>query len=109
MNLRNDYKYALVEEYKTYWDAYQDPQEFYSQLISISEDISTHFRLRKDVIRGMNSKTEVQLVDQNTLWFIMYGKTKRALTCLEDQRQNDITHELKQHRIIHNRKIIPLK
>ena len=54
MNLRTDYKYALVEEYKTYWDAFQEPQEFYSRLISISEDVSTHFRLRKDVVRAVS-------------------------------------------------------
>ena len=35
---RKDYKYALVEEYKDYWNAYQDPNEFYSDLIGKDEN-----------------------------------------------------------------------
>ena len=30
MQLRNDFKFALVEEYKTYWNAYDNKNEFYS-------------------------------------------------------------------------------
>ena len=109
MEFRKDYKWALVEEYKNYWNGYQNVNEFYSDLLGLEVIFNEHFMKRKMQAKGLQGITEIRLVDQNTLWFIMYGKTKRALTCLEDQRQNDITHELKQHRIIHNRKIIPLK
>ena len=107
MNLRKDYKYALVEEYKTYWNAYQNPNEFYSDLLGLGEYFSKHFKLRKDVVRGSGTKAEVKLIDQNTLWFVMYGKTKRALTCIENTRKAELTFRCEQNRIIHSRKIIP--
>ena len=109
MNLRNDFKYALIEEYKTYWNAYQDPNEFYADLLSISPFFSNHFKLRKDGVRGSGTKSELKLIDQNTLWLVLYGKTKRALTCIEDIRQEELTFRCQQNRIMHSRKIIPCK
>ncbi len=107
MNLRKDYKYALVEEYKTYWNAYQNPNEFYSDLLGLGEYFSKHFKLRKDVVRGSNGKTDLFLIDQNTLWFVVYGKTKRSLMTIEGSREEELTFRCKQNRIIHSRKIVP--
>ena len=32
MRLRTDFKYALIDEYYTYWDAFDNLPEFYSTL-----------------------------------------------------------------------------
>ena len=47
MNLRTDYKFALVEEYKTYWNAYQEANEFYSDLLGLGPEFTRHFFRRK--------------------------------------------------------------
>ena len=83
MQLRNDFKYALIEEYKTYWNAYDNPNEFYSDILSMSNEMFEHFTARRMSAKGMSAVTELKLLDQNTLWFVIYGKTKRALECLE--------------------------
>jgi len=109
MNLRTDFKYALVEEYKTYWNAYMDPNEFYSDLLGLNALFTRHFFRRKQQAKGQSGVTEVQLIDQNTLWFVTYGKTKRALDCLIDFNEKEITRIAEDNRIITERKIIPLK
>ena len=58
--------------------------------------------------KGQGAITEVRLVDQNTLWFIMYGKTKRALDCLENYNTDNITFKCKKNRITHSRNIIKI-
>jgi len=105
---RKDYKYALVEEYKDYWNAYQDPNEFYSDLIGKDVIYNDHFLKRKMQAKGQGAITEVRLVDQNTLWFIMYGKTKRALDCLENYNTDNISFKCKKNRITHSRNIIKI-
>ena len=90
MQLRNDFKYALIEEYKTYWNAYDNPNEFYSDILSMDSSMFEHFAARRMSAKGMSAITELKLLDQNTLWFVMYGKTKRALECLESINQDKI-------------------
>ena len=106
--LRTDYKYALVEEYKNYWNGYQSPDEFYSDLLGTGVIYTKHFARRKMQAKGTSGLCEIKLVDQNTLWFIMYGKSKRALECLETFNQNDIDYACKKERIISSRKIIKI-
>lgn len=105
---RKDYKYALVEEYKNYWNGYQNPNEFYSDLLGLEVLYNNHFLKRKLQAKGQQAVTEIRLVDQNTLWFIMYGKTKRALDCLENYNLDDIQFKCKKNRIYHSRNIIKI-
>jgi len=105
---RKDYKFALVEEYKNYWNGYQNPNEFYSDLLGLEILYNNHFLKRKLQAKGQQAVTEVRLVDQNTLWFIMYGKTKRALDCLEGYNKEEIDFKCKKHRIYHSRNIIKI-
>ncbi len=109
MNLRTDFKFALIEEYKTYWNAYQEANEFYSDLLGIGPEFTRHFFRRKQQAKGHTSITEIHLLDQNTLWFVTYGKTKRALECLIDFNEKDISRLAEDNRIVTERKIIPLK
>ena len=37
MRLRTDFKYALIDQYTTYWNAFDNTQEFYSDMMSTDE------------------------------------------------------------------------
>ena len=58
MQLRNDFKYALIEEYKTYWNAYDNPNEFYSDILSMSNEMFEHFTARRMSAKGMSAVRE---------------------------------------------------
>ena len=107
MQLRNDFKFALVEEYKTYWNAYDNAKEFYSDILSMDPSMFEHFGQRRMAAKGQNGLVEIRLLDQNTLWFVVYGKTKRSLMTIEGSREEELTFRCKQNRIIHSRKIVP--
>lgn len=106
MQLRNDFKYALIEEYRTYWNAYDNPNEFYSDILSIDSSMYEHFAARRMAAKGMSAVTELRLLDQNTLWFVVYGRTKRALECLQVINQDDIEFLGSKNRLEVRRKII---
>lgn len=106
MQLRNDFKYALIEEYKTYWNAYDNPNEFYSDILSMDSSMFEHFGARRMSAKGMSAVCELRLIDQNTLWFVIYGKTKRALECLEVIKKDDIEFLGSKNRLEVKRKII---
>jgi len=109
MQLRNDFKYALIEEYKTYWNAYDNPNEFYSDILSMSNEMFEHFTARRMSAKGMSAVTELKLLDQNTLWFVVYGKTKRALECLQVINKDEIEFLGQKNRLEVKRKIVNLQ
>ncbi len=109
MQLRTDFKYALVEEYQTYWNAYDNPNEFYSDILSMDPSMYEHFAARRLAAKGQNGLVELKLIDQNTLWFVMYGKTKRALDCLEVVNKDQINYLGSKNRLNVERKIIDLQ
>ena len=90
MQLRNDFKFAVVEEYKTYWNAYDNQNEFYSDLLSMDPSMYEHFGQRRMAAKGQSGICELRLLDQNTLWFVIYGRTKRALECLKVVKEDEI-------------------
>ena len=106
MQLRNDFKFALVEEYKTYWNAYDNAKEFYSDILSMDPSMFEHFGQRRLAAKGQKGLVEIRLLDQNTLWFVLYGRTKRALECLKVIKQDDIQYLGTKHRLMVSRKII---
>jgi hypothetical protein len=59
--------------------------------------------------KGMSAVTELKLLDQNTLWFVIYGKTKRALECLEVINKDEIEFLGHKNRLDVNRKIVDLQ
>jgi len=65
-----------------------------------------HFGQRRMSAKGMSAVTELKLIDQNTLWFVIYGKTKRALECLEVIKKDDIEFLGSKNRLEVKRKII---
>lgn len=108
-DLRYDFGYALIEEYKTYWDGFQTPDEPYSLLMNLHEDILMHFKNRKQHAMAIRGVTERLLLDQNTFWFITYAKTLKGLSCIDDIHEDNISIICKKNRWIHSRKIICLK
>ena len=109
MQLRNDFKFALVEEYKTYWNAYDNAKEFYSDILSMDPSMYEHFGQRRMAAKGQSGLCELRLLDQNTLWFVMYGKTKRALECLESINQDKVEFLGRKNRLEVKRKLIDLQ
>ena len=57
----------------------------------------------------MSAVTELKLLDQNTLWFVIYGKTKRALECLEVINKEEIKFLGHKNRLDVKRKIVNLQ
>ena len=108
MEFRKDYNWALIEEYKTYWNGYQNVNEFYSDLLGMEVIFNEHFMRRKMQAKGLQGITEVRLVDQNTIWLILYGKTKRSLKCLESFNQDDLQYKCMKHRLHHSRNIVKI-
>ncbi len=106
MQLRNDFKFALVEEYRTYWNAYDNEKEFYSDILSMDPSMYEHFGQRRMAAKGQSGLCELRLLDQNTLWFVIYGRTKRALECLKVVNEQDVQFIGTKHRLMVNRKII---
>ena len=109
ITLRNDFKFALVEEYQTFWDGFQVADDAYGQLCILDKMIATHFKNRKLQAKGQKGKVEYYLFDQNTFWFVTYGKTLRSLTCIESIKRKDIELLCNQRRWNHKRKILDLQ
>ena len=108
-DLRYDFNYALIEEYKTYWDGFQDPNDPYCILLGLDESMMLHFKGRKQHALAVQGATEKILLDQNTLWFVTYANTLKALSCINDINEKEISLICEQNRWLHNRKIVNLK
>ena len=39
MRLRTDYKYVLIDEYTTHWNAFDNTDEFYTDVVSTHQDV----------------------------------------------------------------------
>lgn len=108
-DLRYDFGYALIEEYKTYWDGFQDPNDPYSLLMGLDEEMLLHFKSRKQHAMAIKGATEKILLDQNTFWFITYSKTLKGLSCINDINEDTISLICEQNRWKHSRRIVSLK
>jgi len=106
---RAEYKFVLIEEYKTYWDAFMDPNEAYTRVMQMDDVLLKHFVQRKQQAMGVNGKTELLLCDQNTFWFCVYGRSLKALSCMVDIDQEEIEIICKKNRWKHSRSIIDLR
>ena len=65
-----------------------------------------HFGQRRMAAKGQSGICELRLLDQNTLWFVIYGRTKRALECLKVVKEDEIEFLGSKHRLQVSRKII---
>ena len=75
----------------------------------MSNEMFEHFTARRMSAKGMSGVTELKLLDQNTLWFVIYGKTKRALECLEVINKEEIEFLGHKNRLDVKRKIVNLQ
>lgn len=106
---RDNNRFVLIEEYKTYWDAFVDPNDAYSLVMQMDDLLLKHFVHRKQQAMGIQGKTELLLCDQNTLWFCVYGKSLKSLSCMFDINQDEIEIICKKNRWKHSRSIISLR
>lgn len=99
MQIRNDYKNALVDEYKTFWNGYDDENEFYADLLSLSPSLLDYLTSKTKKIVGADGLCEVHLNSQNQLYIIYYCDDKQFLDTINDlDIQKEINLELSEGR-----------
>lgn len=94
MQLRNDYKYALVDEYRTFWNAYDNPNEFYHDVMSSSDEMTHYLMSKTRKILGANGVVERIIYSQNELWLVYYCNNKRTLKAMCDFDRNEAVQKL---------------
>ena len=65
MKLRTDFKYALIDEYYTYWDAFDDRNMFYHKIVSSSAEVAMYLASKTTKARGSGGLVERRLYSQN--------------------------------------------
>lgn len=84
MKLRTDFKYALIDEYYTYWDAFDDRNEFYHKIISSSADVTMYLASKNTKAKGSGGMVERRLYSQNELWIVYYSNNKKTLMAMNN-------------------------
>ena len=52
MRLRTDYKFALIDEYYTHWNAFDNPDEFYAEIASLDQSVIKYLMSKTSKIIG---------------------------------------------------------
>lgn len=94
MQLRNDFKYALIDEYCTYWDAYDDLNNYYAKIISSSPEMNSYLMSKVRKIVGAGGTLEKVLYSQNQLWLVYYANNKKTLMAMDDFKKHDAVKNL---------------
>jgi len=96
MQLRNDFKYALIDEYCTYWDAYDNLNEMYHKVMSSSNEMTMYLISKQKKIIGAQGLLEKILYSQNQLWIVYYSNNKKTLTAMSDFKKDPAVKKLQQ-------------
>lgn len=88
MQLRNDFKYALIDEYCTYWDAFDDLNEFYHRVLSSCPEMTFYLSSKQKKAVGAQGLVEKILYSQNQLWIVYYSNNKRTLMAMSDFKKD---------------------
>lgn len=99
MQFRSDYKFALIDEYSTHWNGYEDEDEFYGDLLSSSTNLLQYLKTKNDKIIGTAGWTEMYLNSQNQLYIIYYSNDKQYLETIDDLHlQENVLGDLQKQR-----------
>lgn len=94
MQIRNDYKYALIKEFSTYWDAFDNVDEMYLSLIQSHKDLPEYFSSKNRGIVYSSGVVEKIIYSQNQLWIVYYSQFKKTLTAMRDFKKDNTIKEL---------------
>ena len=72
MRLRTDYKYALIDQFQTYWNAFDNTEEFYSDIMATDEKLLKYTISKTKKVRGIKGFVSKVIYSQNELWMIYY-------------------------------------
>ena len=106
MRLRSDYKYALIDEYYTHWNAYNNPEEFYANLASLDLSVIKYLMSKTSKIIGTKGIVSKAIYSQNELWVIYYSNEKQVLEVINDVEGSTINKVLDDNRFGVRSKIV---
>tara|TARA_R110000868_G_scaffold9000_9_gene45620 strand:- start:8060 stop:8419 length:360 start_codon:yes stop_codon:yes gene_type:complete len=88
MKLRTDFKYALIDEYYTYWDAFDDRHSFYRKIVSSSSEVALYLASKNTKACAAGGLVDRRLYSQNELWIVYYSNNKKTLTAMNNAMKN---------------------
>lgn len=106
MRLRSDYKYALIDEYYTHWNAYNNPDEFYGDLASLDLSVIKYLMSKTSKIIGTKGIVSKVIYSQNELWVVYYSNEKKVLEVINDVEDSTINEVLNDNRFGVRSKIV---
>ncbi|MGY8868321.1 MAG: hypothetical protein ACKVJK_22170 [Methylophagaceae bacterium] len=109
MRLRTDYKYALIDEYYTHWNAFSNPDEFYSELVSLDQSVIKYFISKTSKVVDTKGMVARSIYSQNELWVVYYSNLKKNLKVIDDASKSPIRDVLEQNRFNVRSKIVSTK
>ena len=84
MRLRTDYKYVLIDEYTTDWNAFDNTDEFYTDVVSTHQDVLKYTISKSKKIIGNDGLVSKTIYDQNNLWVMYYFNNKEGLEAIDN-------------------------
>ena len=109
MRLRTDFKYALIDQYTTYWNAFDNTQEFYSDVMATDKACFKYTMAKTNKIKGLGGTVSQVIYSQNELWVIHYADRKDALEAIDNITSSDVVEPLEKKRYTVASKIVDLK
>lgn len=109
MRLRSDYKYALIDEYYTYWNAFDNPEEFYGELVALDQSVIKHFMSKTSKVLGTKGIVSRVIYSQNELWVVYYSNNKKQLQVVDDASKSPIKDVLEENRFGVRSKVVSTK
>ena len=98
MRLRTDFKYALIDEYYTYWDAFDNIDEFYSKLHATDESVFKYTSSKTMKCNGNGGCVQRNLYSQNEMWVVYYHNDKKLLEVIDNASSSEMVEPLAQER-----------
>ena len=98
MRLRTDFKYALIDEYYTYWDAFDNLPEFYAKLHAVDPSIFKYTISKTEKCTASKGCVQRNLYSQNEMWIVYYHNNKKALEVLNNADSSEMAEPLAKKR-----------
>ena len=109
MRLRSDYKYALIDEYYTHWNAFDNPEEFYGELISLDLSVIKYLTSKISKVVGTKGIVCKYIYSQNELWVVYYSNIKKNLKVIDDASESPLRDVLDKNKFGVRSKIVSTK
>lgn len=94
MRLRTDFKYALIDEYYTYWDAFDNLPEFYSTLHAVDETVFKYTISKTEKCTSTTGCVQQKLYSQNEMWIVYYHNDRKILEVIDNASSSEMVEPL---------------